>query len=71
MSKLELSKEIYKYCDILNTIAEFREFADILVNQNDLYYILDFKSCRFDNIITKKEFENYLIDLSNVKGTEQ
>ena len=64
MSKLELSKEIYKYSDLVNCCNAYLDFAKTDVRDDGEYWIVVFTDCKFDEIETLKEFENYLIELS-------
>lgn len=65
MSNLNLSKDIYNKLMIDKSIVAFSELASIAVFENEKYYICLFTNCRYDIKKTKKEFENYLIDLTN------
>lgn len=70
MNRLEINKEIYELNNVQKAINDYSELAKIVLYQKDNYYILDFDNCVYDFNITIKEFENYLIDLSNIKGTD-
>lgn len=62
---LNLSKELYKYNKILNSVAVFNDYAHINIYDTSDYYILEFSESKYDLDLTKSEFENYLIDESN------
>lgn len=67
MKKLHLNKNIYPYENIINSINEYKNIADITVSHDDKYFICIFKNCRYDTQETINEFENYVIMLSNTK----
>ena len=58
-NKLVLNKELYSYSYIGQAIMVYKRLTDISVIEDEKYWI-----CEFDNR-TKKEFENYLIQLWN------
>lgn len=47
------------------SIKAFDSIAHITLSQNENYFICLFYKCLYDIEETKKEFENYLIDLTN------
>ena len=65
MNELYLSKDIYSTYLIEQTIVAFSNLADISFYDNDNHNICVFKNCIYSLDQTIKEFENYLIDLSN------
>ena len=67
MTKLLLSADIYSYTNIIETCDAYRGFADIKFTKKDSYYELTFDDCKYDSDITIKEFENYLINIENLK----
>ena len=64
MNKLFLSIEIYSREMVQATIAAFSEITEIEYLEEDGYYICTFEKVVYELSETKKEFENYLIDLS-------
>ena len=64
-NRLFLSKEIYSYCYIEQTIIVYEKLADIAVNEDEKYWICEFCDCKYEIERTKQEFENYLIQLWN------
>ncbi len=63
--QLRLSKEIYSLNSIHLAIDAYKEYAKIVIQQDDLYYICNFSDCVNDEGVTIKEFENFLISLHN------
>lgn len=68
MNKLMLSKYIYTFPAIENAISAFSELATISIREETNCYLFEFENCVYEEDITLKEFENYLIDLSNKLG---
>ena len=68
--RLRLNKEIYKQEKIDETIKTFGKLAYIqLIVQEEHYYECIFSNCKYDVIRTVREFENYLIAISNREKT--
>lgn len=67
MVKLLLSTEIYSEKNIRNTCNAYKDFAKIKMKRKGTYIELIFNDCRYDQNITMKEFENYLINTENMK----
>ena len=65
MADLFLSKEVFPADAIKTARKAFSSLCDISVAQNSNYTICSFYNCKFDAEITKREFENYLIDFLN------
>ena len=68
MNELKLSKEIYNYSLVKTAAKEFADISNILVSNEENYVKCIFSKCVYDDEITLKEFENYVIDLSNQRG---
>lgn len=68
MNRLEISKEIYSLHNVEKAINDYSDIANIILSQDTDYFVLEFSKCVYESNITIKEFENYLIDLSNIKG---
>lgn len=62
---LRLSKEIYKKEKITKAKEAFLKLADIYLNESNLYFECTFANCKYDEIKTIFEFENFLIGISN------
>lgn len=67
MVKLLLSTEIYSENNIRNTCDAYKDFAKITIKRKGTYIELIFNDCRYDQNLTMKEFENYLINTENIK----
>ena len=67
MEKIRLNKELFLYDDILQSIEVFSDICNFSVGNQGNYYLCYLKSSIYDEEETIKEFENYLIDLSNKK----
>lgn len=67
MIKLELCKEIYNKQSISIAMGAFRDLAKISINEFGNYYEISFNDCSYDESMTMREFENYVIDLQNVR----
>lgn len=66
MIELSFDKEIYSEGNLLAGIAAYKEFAAIELNNNGQKWNLCFSECKYDEKITAKEFENYIIGLENI-----
>ena len=64
---LSLNALIYDQKRILQAVDAFKALASIHVYLKDEYFMCFFEKCKYDLSITKKEFENYVIDLMNVQ----
>ncbi len=65
MNKLFLNKCMYPKITILTAIKAFSSLCSIKLFEQNKYYICEFNNCTYGMTETKKEFENYLIDLIN------
>ena len=63
MSDLFLNKKVYSLEMINKASYDYKELAEITYRNNEPYHILSFKNCRYDEALTVKEYENYVIDL--------
>ena len=68
MLNLKLSKAIYKEDAIHKAITAFSNISSISCFDVGNSYICSFSGCVEDEVLTSKEFENYLIDLLNSKN---
>lgn len=62
---LRLRKEIYKKENIMKAKEAFLKLADIYLDENDMYFECTFENCKYDELRTMFEFENFLIGISN------
>lgn len=60
---LYLDSSIYAERDIKEAIKAFTNIADIEIKSNTYECVL--KNCKYDIEVTKREFENYIIDITN------
>lgn len=67
MSDLKLNKEIFDIHMIKKAIIAYRNLADISVKDTEDYYEVAFIRCKYGKEKTVAEFENYVIDLMNIK----
>lgn len=65
MKELIVNADVYSYPVIEAAIVAYKDLARISVCQKDRRIRLVFDKCRFDSLITMREFENYLIGLEN------
>lgn len=63
MSDLFLNKKVYSLEMINKASYDYKELAEINYRNNEQYHILNFRNCRYDEILTAREYENYVIDL--------
>lgn len=67
-NKLKLSKELYGKDSILFSIEQYKDLSTIKVLDRGKYWECVFSKCCYAKDTTMKEFENYLINLTNVRG---
>lgn len=65
--KLLLSKELYDKSIILSAVQQYHKLAMIKVHEKGNYWECVFTECNYDRRITMREFENYVIDMTNVR----
>ncbi len=65
MIKLELNADIYSESNIKQTISVYKNYAVIKLKKRENRWVLTFRKCRYDEQLTVKEFENYLIGTEN------
>ena len=68
MSSKSFNKYIYDKKYILRAIEDYKDFAEIVLTEKDLYYICEFKNAKYDKTETEQEFANYLIELQNSRS---
>ena len=67
MIRLKLNNDIYTEKSIKNVIDVYKTLANIVVeSQRDGYLTICFANCVYDEKLTVKEFENYLIGVENL-----
>lgn len=67
MNKLLLHTDIYSQSSIKETCDAYKAYARIKIIWKNPYVELIFDRCKFAPNITMKEFENYLINVENLK----
>lgn len=65
MMTLRLNKALYEKDSLQDAVNAYRELAKIEVREQDPYWIIHFRQCRYEERQTAAEFENYLIDRMN------
>lgn len=65
MIELKLNKDIYSEDNIKKTVSVYQGYALIDIINSDSNYVLRFNDCKYSEILTIKEFENYLIGIEN------
>ncbi len=65
MNKLKLNKDVYNELMVTQSIDAFTQIVDIGLEISLNYFICSFSNSKYDLDETMKEFENYLIDLTN------
>lgn len=65
--KLKLSKQVFNVAAIETAISAFTGLAKINLVESADYWICSFSDCKYPEMLTASEFENYVIDLMNSK----
>ena len=65
MKELKLNKDIYSNHRIVNAISAYSGFAEMEMHNRGKHWLIVFLNCKYDEELTIKEFENYLIGLEN------
>lgn len=65
MKKLRVNRDIYSNTAIEQTINAYTSYAAISVSYRQRYAIITFRKCKYDEVQTVKEFENYMIGAEN------
>ena len=60
-----MNKSIYEFKKIRYTIQAFGGICEVDIKEDSVYWICIFSKCGFDLERTIREFENYLISISN------
>ena len=68
MNTLRLVKDLYSYEMIEKAADSFSSLCKISISIDGNYYVCSFDMCKYDELVTIREFENYLIDLINMHG---
>ena len=62
---LKLNSDIFSLEKINFTKKVYSEYADIKIENVERYWHLSFENCKYDEAVTVREFENYLIGMEN------
>jgi len=65
MKIVKYNRSIYSNRAIDEAILAYSQLATITKSINNEYVELTFDNCKYDDDITVKEFENYLIGIEN------
>ena len=65
MITLHLHSEIFSMINIELAKKIYTDYADIAIKSEGNYWIVEFSDCKYDESLTIKAFENYLIGLEN------
>lgn len=65
MKELKLSKAIYSIEDIKKTVGAYSGYATMEIHNKGEHWGVMFSACKYDEKLTVKEFENYLIGMEN------
>ena len=65
MKKVKINRSIYSEETITAAIKAYQNHAVISAKIKDDYAVLTFWKCRYDEDLTIKEFENYMIGIEN------
>ncbi len=60
-----MNKEIFTRESVACACERFSDLAEITITERGVYYECRFAHCRWNEKITIREFENYIIDLLN------
>ena len=65
MIQLVIKKDLYSYKYLKQAIQDYSEYCSTTIIEYPDKWILVFNKCKYDEDLTVKEFENYLIGLEN------
>lgn len=65
MKKLRINRYIFSNETIEKTMAAYRNHAATTVSYKQDYATVTFWKCKYDEELTIKEFENYMIGIEN------
>jgi sRNA-binding regulator protein Hfq len=65
MKKLKVNRSIYSDEAINQTMMVYKNHAVITVSFKRDYAVITFWKCKYDEALTVKEFENYMIGVEN------
>lgn len=65
MVQIDLNTEIYSEESVKQAIQAYRDYATISTGSKRGHIFVIFSECRYDEQMSIKEFENYLIGVEN------
>lgn len=65
MKEIKIPKELYSFKCIKRAVEDYDSLAEIVIGQDKDSWIVSFSNCKYDELRTSREFENYLIELEN------
>ena len=65
MKKLIINRSVYSNKSIEKTRLAYKNHAVTTLQYKDKYAIITFWKCKYDEELTMKEFENYMIGVEN------
>jgi len=65
MKKIKIRSEIFSERNIKQALADYKNIAKASLKNGNPYHTVTFWKCIYDEELTVKEFENYLIGLEN------
>ena len=65
MKKLKVNRSIYSDNVIKQTMMVYKNHAVMTVSFKHEYAVITFWKCKYDEVLTVKEFENYMIGVEN------
>lgn len=67
MINIKINKELYSLKTLESAKEMYANLAYINRDEDSKYWILSFSKCKYDEMLTIREFENYLIGLENTE----
>ena len=69
MSNLKLNKEVFDMQAVNKAKCDYKQLAKIQVEETKEYIDIEFIECKYGERRTMAEFENYVIEIMNVNGS--
>lgn len=63
--KVKINKEIFRYHSLQKALAAYKGYAEFSISEEQDSWVVELAKCRYDESLTAKEFENYLIGVEN------
>lgn len=64
-NELKLCSSIYKLAAVNYATERYSSISEVTVSTEGNYYICRFNNCTYDLCVTMREFENFVIQVSN------